>query len=96
MVYQHGYFKIERFWGDFMRKINDLTGQRFGHLTVLKRSERRLSGNIQWLCHCDCGNNLIVRGDNLTTGHSTQCVDCKPKGGVQSIFVKGVDEDGVV
>lgn len=71
-----------------MRKVHDLTGQRFGHLTVIKRSDRRQGSNsIQWLCRCDCGRKLIVRSDNLVTGHSTQCMQCKPTGGIMSVFV---------
>lgn len=69
-----------------MQKMHDLTDKRFGHLTVIERSDRRLSGNIQWLCKCDCGRKVIVRGDNLTTGHTTQCSVCKTKGGHQSVF----------
>ena len=70
-----------------MREMHDLTGMRFENLTVLCRSDRRLSGNVQWLCRCDCGSKLIVRGDNLITGHSTRCSLCKPRGGKMSVFV---------
>lgn len=79
-----------------MKETHDLNGQRFGHLVVLERSKRRTSANVQWLCKCDCGRFLIVRGDNLVTGHSTQCSDCKPRGGYESIFVERGDENGVV
>ena len=53
-----------------MGKFNDLTGQKFGRLTVLKRVEDAVTekGNkfTQWLCSCDCGNYVIVYGSALT------------------------------
>lgn len=39
-----------------MKKI-DLTGNRYGHLTVLKENGKR-GKNILWLCRCDCGNDI--------------------------------------
>ena len=80
-----------------MRNANDLTGQKFGSLTVIKRSNRKTSGNLQWLCRCECGERLVVRGDNLTAHHSTQCSACKPRGGTASVFVReGDDWNGVI
>lgn len=55
----------------------DLTGQRFGRLTVLKRADDLIqpSGQhkTQWLCKCDCGNVLTVQGNNLKNGHTKSC-----------------------
>lgn len=43
-----------------MARFNDLTGQKFGRLTVIKRVEDAITENgnkfTQWLCNCDCGN----------------------------------------
>jgi hypothetical protein len=81
-----------------MRKILDLTGKRFGFLTVIEYTPRRCnSHNAQWICQCECGRYLIVRSDNLTTGHTTQCSICRGSG-VRSVFVEGgvEDRDGVV
>ena len=37
--------------------IKDLTGQKFGKLTVLHLSETRTSnGGAKWICQCECGN----------------------------------------
>ena len=42
-------------------KLIDLTGQRFGKLTVIKRAENAKSNTSpRWLCHCDCGGESIV------------------------------------
>jgi hypothetical protein len=51
-------------------KINDLTGQKFGFYTALKKR-----GN-QWLCECICGKKTYVFTANLTRNHSNSC-GCK-------------------
>lgn len=59
-------------------KMKDLTGQRIGMLTVIKRVENRTfpSGQtkMQYLCKCDCGSEVIVLGSNLLKkGNTTSC-----------------------
>ena len=42
----------------------DLTGQRFGRLLVLKKSDENIqkkSKLIIWHCICDCGNEVDIR-----------------------------------
>lgn len=55
----------------------DLTGQRFGKLTVLERSKsiKEASGQSRttWLCQCDCGNTVIVKTINLRSGDTQSC-----------------------
>lgn len=55
----------------------DLTGQRFGLLTVVKKEKDYIQSNgrrrIQYLCRCDCGNEIIVKGDSLKGGHTKSC-----------------------
>ncbi len=50
----------------------DLTGQRFGRLTVLEfmPDETR---HTKWKCKCDCGNIKIVEGANLKSGNTQSC-----------------------
>lgn len=50
----------------------DITGQRFGRLTVLRRDG---SGSKQamWLCQCDCGSVARVLGCGLRSGHTRSC-----------------------
>lgn len=51
----------------------DLSGQRFGKLTVIRLVERRKDASY-WLCKCDCGNETIVRGSNhLRKGEVKSC-----------------------
>ena len=36
-------------------RIRDLTGQKFGRLTVVEQAGRTKYGNVLWKCKCDCG-----------------------------------------
>lgn len=57
-----------------MSKMIDLTGQRFGYLTVIRRAEENTkAGKAKWVCKCDCGNESIATGRNLVSGNSTSC-----------------------
>lgn len=56
------------------RKISkDLTGMRFGRLTVIRATDERVSGRIVWLCKCDCGNEVKATSSHLLGGHTTSC-----------------------
>ena len=62
----------------FMKsRFEDLTGRKFGRLTVIERAEDHIQPNgkhqIQWLCKCDCGSEVIVRGSNLKNGNTKSC-----------------------
>lgn len=50
-----------------MKRI-DLTGQKFGKLTVIK-----YVGGSKHLCKCDCGNESIVFTSNLKRNHTKSC-----------------------
>lgn len=39
-----------------MAKIKDITGQKFGRLTVLYRLHNCSKKRVHWLCVCECGN----------------------------------------
>ena len=58
-----------------MISYTDLTGQRFGHLTVLEYAGK-VGGHNDWKCRCDCGNVVTIRSTLLTTGKKTYC-GCK-------------------
>ena len=51
-----------------MRRI-DISGQKFGRLTVLGRAE----GQCRWLCKCQCGNPTVTRSNNLRSGGTRSC-----------------------
>lgn len=55
----------------------DLTGQKFGRLTVIERAENYIEKSgckrVQWFCQCDCGNTTKVIGKNLKLGITKSC-----------------------
>lgn len=53
--------------------IKDLTGQRFGRLLVVEKTDFRQNRLVMWKCICDCGNETIVQGENLRNGHTQSC-----------------------
>lgn len=55
-----------------MSRFIDLTGQRFGMLSVLHRSEQTHS-RVYWSCRCDCGRVIEISGNNLKQGHHVSC-----------------------
>lgn len=55
-----------------MRKI-DLTGQKFGRLTVLCEAGRNKHGHVLWRCRCECDAETTVRTGDLRSGNTTSC-----------------------
>ena len=55
--------------------VSNLTGNRFGNLLVVGRSDR-LSKNHYWSCLCDCGGQHSVRTDHLIDGKVVRCKAC--------------------
>ena len=56
-----------------MAKFKYRTGERYGRLLVLEYSGKDHRGKHLWRCRCDCGNEKIVVGDNLSSGKSNSC-----------------------
>lgn len=52
--------------------IKDMTGLRFGRLTVLELAGRK-GKEATWLCKCDCGNEKVVTGRALRQGRTKSC-----------------------
>ena len=55
-----------------MSAIIDLTGHKYGHLTVIERAGKK-NGRIAWLCECDCGNKIVVTSNALRTNNTKSC-----------------------
>lgn len=51
----------------------DHVGERYGKITVLRRTEHRTHGQIIWECKCDCGTILLIPSGDLRDR-----VACKP------------------
>lgn len=64
-------------------KYEDLTGKKYGHLTVVKENKERYARDIAktkkphryWWCKCDCGNPELIQveSSHLKNGHTTSC-----------------------
>ena len=54
-------------------RVKDITGEKFGKLTVLKRdgytNGKRKS--ILWLCKCDCGNEVLRTSAHLKQNYNS-------------------------
>jgi len=50
----------------------DLTGNRYGRLTVIEYVYTK-NRKPHWRCRCDCGNETIVSGSNLRYGVTKSC-----------------------
>ena len=50
----------------------DLTGRRFGRLTVVRRDENK-GVKVRWLCRCDCGGRSSAFANDLRSGRHGSC-----------------------
>lgn len=53
--------------------FNDLTGKKYGRLTVIGLSPKKSGRKSFWVCKCECGNEHIVRSDSLKSGNVQSC-----------------------
>lgn len=51
----------------------DITNKRFGKLVAIKPIDKDKYGYTQWLCKCDCGNEIIYSISVLQKGNATSC-----------------------
>ncbi len=51
----------------------DLTGVRYGRLTIVARAGLSARGETQWVAHCDCGNAHVVKTRHLRHGGTQSC-----------------------
>lgn len=60
-----------------MGRLVDLTGQRFGQITVLGRTQNHICASGQqktaWRCLCVCGKEFVATSGNLRNGHYESC-----------------------
>ena len=68
----------------------DLTGQRFGKLTVVAPAEN-IGRRTAWLCRCDCGGERIVKTVHLREGKVTSCGCAKEKHSASALGLHYVD-----
>ena len=80
IIWMYGIIEVQNQKGGLRMSapiIIDLTGKRFGRLTVLEMGESRYqpSGKqrIFWKCKCDCGKIKEIEGQSLRSGRTTSC-----------------------
>ena len=73
---------------DYSRKKLDLTGQRYGQVTVLAPAEN-IGGRTSWLCRCDCGREIIAQSRHLRSGHVVSCGCARGKSLKNLTYVDG-------
>lgn len=68
-----------KFYDAHHTRAEDLTGQKFERVTVLRRDynykdEHNLkTQNVYWTCQCECGNIFVTTTQALKTGHTQSC-----------------------
>jgi len=70
-----------------MPNLIDITGNKYGRLSVLGRGLNRGDKRTWWKCVCDCGTEVEVRGNYLKNGRTTSC-GCYQKEFVGKLFRK--------
>lgn len=63
-----------------MGKLIDLSGLKFGKLTVIDSCGVDKDKKLIWNCLCDCGNSKKISGNSLRRGFTKTC-GCKYKDG---------------
>ncbi len=53
-------------------RIKDLTGLVFGYLTVVRYIHTKEKG-AYWICQCQCGREVTVKGSNMIRGSTKSC-----------------------
>lgn len=84
-----GYKKIIN--SNYLRSDRKILGKNFGRLSPIKRISS--SGNSKYLCKCDCGNKIIVKGSLLLNGRTNSCGCLKSEISRKSMTV--IQEAGV-
>lgn len=56
-----------------MKRWVDLTGSKFGRLTVLSKVKRAENTDEYWECLCSCGCRVVASKENLCAGKTKSC-----------------------
>ena len=76
-----------------MSNLIDLTGRKFGRLTVIKRADDYIQPNgnhkTQWLCRCDCGKEVVLCATTFKTGNTQSCGCLKKEQRAKQLYKHG-------
>ena len=56
-----------------MSRVKDITGRKYGYLTVIKKDGFFSEGSVYWLCKCACGKYTHATHYQLTKGVKRSC-----------------------
>ena len=56
-----------------MFKVKNLSGEKFGRLTVIELAGREKDGHAIWKCECECGKECLVASNCLQSGNTKSC-----------------------
>lgn len=79
--------------GYYTDSDRQLLGNIFGRLTVIKRTND--VGRAEYLCKCSCGNEIVVKGSYILSGHRKSCGCLKKENSKKlmgNIQKKGIDK----
>lgn len=69
-------------WVDNKRIPDDITGQKFGSLTAIRLTGKKVKGQPTWLLECDCGKECEMSKKRLGQGYRLNCGDLSHQPGV--------------
>ena len=55
------------------RRSSICVGDKFGRLTVVKKTKFKYFNSSVWECTCDCGNKVVVSSGALSSGNTLSC-----------------------
>lgn len=70
-------------------KIKDISGQKFGRLTAIRRAGANISGQAMWECLCECGKTHVTCGATLRNGTVVSCGCYNREASGKRAFVHG-------
>ena len=80
-------------------KLN-LTDKRFTRLLALSEVGIDAHGQVQWLCQCDCGNQIVVTAVRLRSGNVKSCgclkrdiARCRQKNATAAVICDGTSKN---
>lgn len=56
-----------------IRTSKDLTGLKYGKLTVIGKSDTKVKQGVSWDCLCECGEIVVTSTGRLNSGHTKSC-----------------------
>lgn len=76
-----------------MSQVIDMTGQRFGKLTVIEKvAPKPNAQGAYWRCVCDCGNEKLALGIDLRRGQCQSC-GCFRKENIKRVRLQYIKND---